>query len=148
MANRDNASGFRWYRTKGANAPIMDHCTLGGTVAVGDTLVISSGTCTIGLTTSTAVYGVAAQAGVSGDVIAFYPATPDQEFEAQCSGTFAASMIGGMYDIEGTTGIQEVNEDSTSYPLFQITGYNDNDTVGANTRVRGIFAHSSYTGID
>ena len=149
MANVDNPHGFKWIRSVGSPVPLMDKITLAGTVAAGDTLVNGgSGTCTIGLSNSGTIHGVAAEAGDSGDEILFYPAGPDNEFEAQCSGTFAATMIGTAVDIEGTTGIQEVNEDASTEKVFQITGYNDNDEVGANTRVRGFFVRATYNDLE
>lgn len=145
MANRDNPSGFKWIRSPGSSVPLVDTCVLAGTVAKGDALVNGgAGTHTIALSSSGTIHGVAAEAGVSGDTILFYPAGPQNEFEAQCSGTYAATIVGYAVDIEGTTGIQEVDEDATTEKVFQVTGYNDNDSVGANTRVRGFFVRASY----
>jgi hypothetical protein len=145
MANRDNPSGFKWIRSAAGNTPLVDVVTLAGTVAKGDALVNGgSGTYTIALSNSGTIHGVAAMAGVSGDEIDMYAAGPQNEFEAQCSSTFAATMNGYAVDIEGTTGIQEVNEDGTTEKVFQITGYNHNDSIGANTRVRGYFVRASY----
>jgi hypothetical protein len=149
MANVDNPNGFNWvYNQSGNPSPKVDTVTLAGTVAAGDTLVASSGTATIGLSNSGALLGVAAEAGVSGDVIKYYPATDDAVFVAQCSGTFAATMLFGAYDIEGTTGIQEVNEDSNTEKVVQIVGYDPSSEVGANTRVYVTFPRSQYTGLE
>lgn len=149
MANVDNPNGFKWIRTRSGGPPVVDYVTLGGTVAVGDTLVFSGGACTIGLADSGLIHGVAMEAGVSGEEIAFYPATVDNIFEAQCSGTYAkASHLGVAVDIEGTTGIQEVNEDATTEKVFLIQEINPNTEVGANSRVRGIFVRSSYNGLE
>lgn len=151
MANLDTPNGFRWVKTIGSNTPYVDWVTLAGTVAAGDTLVASSGTCTIGLSSSGTLHGVAAEPGVSGDEIMFYPATTSNIFEAQCSGTYAtASHLGVAVDIEGTTGIQEVNEDATTEKVFQILELKNDgvNAAGANARVLGFFVRSSYTGLE
>jgi len=142
MANIDDPRGFRFYKTLSGAPPTMDEVTLAGTVAQGDTLVDASGTATIGLSNSGQIFGVAAEAGVSGDVILFYPITTDVCFKAQCSGTYTkASHLYAAVDIEGTTGIQEVNEDATTEKVFQIQGLVEDGTnaVGANAVVWGQF---------
>jgi hypothetical protein len=152
MANVDNPKGFKWaYNITGAQNCPVDSCTLNGTVAAGDSLVIASGVCTIGLTTSALIHGVALQAGVTGDAILFVPALPDVVFEGQCSGTYAATSHEHVtVDIEGTTGIQEINEDSTSYPVANIVKLVpiQGNATGLNARVYFTFAASSYTGMD
>ena len=149
MANVDNPSGFVWVKTIGSNTPYVDWVTLGGTVSKGDALVFSGGACTIALSNSGLIHGVAAEDGVSAESIMFYPATTSNIFEAQCSGTYAtASHLAAVVDIEGTTGIQEVNENATTEKVFQILELSPASVVGANARVRGIFPRSSYTGLE
>jgi hypothetical protein len=150
MSNTNNPHGFVWVQnSSGATVPFQDTVTLAGTVAKGDALVMASGTATIALYDSGLILGVAAQAGDSGDVIQFYPAVPWNVFEAQCSGTYAVSSYKyTAVDIEGGTGEQMVDENANNEKVFQITGHNPNDSVGAYTRVRGIFVRSSYTGLE
>ena len=70
----------------------------------------------------------------AGDLIYVYN-DPNAVYQCQCSGTFAITMIGTDVDLEGTTGIFEVNENATTYKPVKIVGYNHSDSVGANTRV-------------
>jgi hypothetical protein len=133
----------------GSDTPYVDWVTLGGTVAAGDALVFASGECTIALSNSGQIHGVAAEAGVDGDEIMFYPAVPTNIFEAQCSGTYAtASHLGVAVDLEGTTGIQEVNEDSTTEKVVKIMELKSGSEVGANARVYVTFPRSSYTDLE
>lgn len=149
MANTDNPNGFKWVKTIGSNTPYVDYVTLGGTVTAGDALVFSAGACTIALSNSGLIHGVAAESGVSSDVIMFYPAIPQNVFEAQCSGTYsAASHLGAAVDLEGTTGIQEVNEDSANEDVCKIMELKPGSEEGANSRVYVTFPRSSYTELE
>lgn len=148
MANTDNPNGFKFVKSLYGEA-ILDSVVLAGTVAKGDALVFASGTATIALSSSGTIHGVAAEAGISGETILFYPALPGYVFEGQCSGTYAAaSHLHVDVDLEGTTGIQEVNEDATTEKVVHIIGYNSNSAIGANTRVQFTFPRSSYTGLE
>jgi hypothetical protein len=148
MANTDNPNGFKFVKSLYGEA-ILDTVTLAGTVAKGDALVFSAGTCTILLSNSSLVHGVAAEAGVSGDDILFYPALPGYVFEAQCSGTYVkATYLHTDVDIEGATGIQEINEDATTEKVAHIVGINSNSEVGAYSRLWVTFPRSSYTSLE
>lgn len=143
MANADKPNGFRLVKDIGGELRIWKGTLAASqTVAVGDALVKDriTGYLSIATSTSQEIEGFANEAVTTGsgatDDIEYIPALPWNEFEGQCSGTFAATMIGETCDIEGTTGIMEINENSKLYNVIRITGYNSNSAVGANTRVR------------
>jgi len=114
------------------------------TFAQGDLLDLnSSGQIELATASSGALIGVAAAASAAqadGTQVPVY-ADPDQLFEGQCSGTFAITLIGNAVDIEGTTGIMEINENAITKGVVQIIDYPRNgpdgnpQTVGANSRV-------------
>ena len=108
------------------------------TIAEGDPVKLDgSGQVTIAAVTDSSLLGFArtAVAGSSaGDLIYVY-SDPNTVFECQCSGSFAITMVGSSVDLEGTTGIFEVNENATVYKPVRIVGYNAADAVGANARV-------------
>lgn len=150
MANINNPNGFT-FNSMLSGQPTIKTGVLADsqTIAKGDALVISSGQLGIGLSNSPALYGVAAEAKVTDGAVAdilFYPATKDTLFEAQCSGTFAESMVGADVDIEGATGVMQVNENATTEQVFHIVDYirTDENAIGANTRVIGFFTRSQY----
>lgn len=64
---------------------------------------------------------------------------PEAIFSGQTSGVFAATMIGANCDVQGTTGIMEVDENANTKGLITIVGVvQDNghpDATGANTKV-------------
>lgn len=151
MANVDNPNGFRCYDAlTGEIALESGTLAVSQTITKGDALIISSGQLQIAVSTSGTIHGVAAESVTTGPgstaSILYYPIDHNNRFEGQCSGTFAESLIGSMVDIEGTTGIMEVNEDATTEQVFVIQGYVKDGTneIGANTRVFGDFVRSSY----
>jgi hypothetical protein len=146
MANRDNPSGFRWYGSLVGAPPTVRSIVLAGTVAQGDTLVQGTATATIGLSNSGNILGVACEDGVSGETINYYVATDWDLFEAQCEGTYSTSYLNQNVDIEGTTGIQEVNEDASTEGVFRILGLVEDgvNAAGANARVYGIFVRGLH----
>ena len=79
--------------------------------------------------------------------LCIYPALPGVVFEGQCSGTYAASIRYTSVDIEGTTGIMEVNENATTEQVIHVIGPVDGTTIGANSRVQFVIARSAFTGI-
>jgi hypothetical protein len=154
MANVDKIIGFRCIGTLSGATPRKFPMTLAGsqTVAVGDPLIATSigsaATVEIALYTSSLIHGVCGEAATATGEIQAWPADPDYLFEAQCSGTYAAaSHLFKCVDIEGTTGIMEVNEDSSTYAVFQILGLVDSDdnAAGENARVYGRFVRSSFS---
>jgi hypothetical protein len=149
MANTDNPNGFRWYGSLTGAPPTIRSIILAGTVAQGDTLVQGTATATIGLSNSGNILGVAMEAGESGDTIQYYVATDWDLFEAQCSGTYSTNYLNQNVDIEGTTGIQEVNEDSTTEGVFRILGLVEDgvNAAGANARVYGTFIRGLHAAL-
>ena len=150
-ANVDTPRGFQIVGADG-NA-IKDVCEVADnqTINPGDALIISSGKLAIALSNSGEIHGVAAARIVTTtatalDVIPFYPAVPQNRFRAQCSGTFTQAKVGTEVDIEGTTGIMEVNEDANTEKVFLVQNYTRSlqNSIGANTEVVGIFSKSSY----
>ena len=82
------------------------------------------------------VLGVAATpcaASTAGNVAVYD--SPDTEFVGQCSGDSVQTIVNTACDIEGTTGIMEVNEDATTEDVIWITGLLPQDEVGTNGRV-------------
>lgn len=150
MANNDNPNGFTCLDAI-SGEPTIKPGTLATsqTITKGDALIKSSGQLQIALSNSGLIEGVAAETKTTTTATAtllYYPADHNNRFEAQCSGTFAESLIGSVVDIEGGTGVMEVNENATTEQVFQIQGWVKDGTnvVGANTRVFGDFVRSSY----
>lgn len=157
MANYDNPNGFRWVKSLvgSANTPEIVTMKLAAsqTIAIGDALTVSSGFVAIATSSSGTILGVADSSCTSsaeGDPIMVIPATPWNVFEAQCSGTYSAAIRFTDVDIEGTTGIMEVNENTTTEKVFHVIGESGdyNNSIGANTRVLGIFKKSAYLGFE
>lgn len=147
MAYVDNPRGF-WVPGEmkgGANSGLYaNRLAASQTITMGDMLIISSGYIAIAVYTSVLLLGIAEESVTTGsgeyDYINFAPAFYDSVFAGQCSGTptqasmFTTSTSG--LDIEGTTGIMEVNEDASSYDVVQIIGLLDNKRgLGANAEV-------------
>ena len=157
MANRDNPKGFKWVRSLLGNdtSPIVKEAPVGAstTIAEGDTIILSSGLATIGLSNSAQIYGVAIEAVATGagetDTIKFIPALPWYVFRGQCNGTYAITVNGTNVDIEGATGVQEINEDATTEKVVCVLELSDlpNNAVGANAEVDFVFTRSQFLGI-
>jgi len=156
MANVDNPNGF-W----------LDYSMLGHaefetgniykadsalTITRGDAVIedgTTAGKVDIAASSSGALLGVSAETSVwsatqaaAGDTILFYPAVPWLVFNGQCSGTYALTKRYEEHDIEGTTGIMEVNEDAEK--VLYIIGEDPNSEIGDNTRVKFIILRSSF----
>jgi len=151
MANRNNPFGFKWVKSlTGNQTPELVPVTqaINQTIAKGDAVILSSAQAVIGLATSERILGIAAESVTTGGTatatLMIYPATPWNVFEAQCEGTYAASSRHNAVDIVGATGVMEVNEDAVVEKVFQIIGENPNDSIGANTRVWGVFVRSEF----
>jgi len=151
MANIDNPNGFKFIYSMLGHGELVegDRVASGGAIAKGDALIISATVpdVQIAVATSGLLHGVAAQDVATGTTqvpIWYYPALPWNVFEGQCSGTFATTIITTDVDIEGTTGIMEVNENATTEGVIQIIGYDPNSAVGANTRVYFFILRSSW----
>lgn len=150
MANTDNANGFRFAKALAGYLQVKTHTLESGqTVADGDALVLDriSGKMNIWSSTFDEIYGFAAEACDASSADAdckFIPALPWYVFEGQCSGTYDATMLGIECDIEGTTGIMEVNENAHKQRLIKVIDKEANSEVGANTRVLFVVIRSSY----
>lgn len=154
MANVDNPNGFRALQTVSGQKPMVlsGYTKVNVTLNPGDALIIdgSTGLLDIATAASTAVFGVCqskvtGEAGVS-KMINYIPASKDIIFEGQCSGTFAMTMVGTSVNIEGTTGVMEIDEDGSTTGVARIVGLSDapGNAVGNNARVKFIWAKSSF----
>lgn len=155
MANNDNPNGFRCIGLfSGGPVPEPMEFTLATsqTITKGDALIMNNNLVQIALSNSGAIHCVSAEtktttAGATATILA-WPADPNYLFEAQCSGTYAAaSHLYTLVDIEGATGEMEVNENANTEQVFQVLGHvqNDDNEIGANTRVWGRFMRSTFT---
>lgn len=153
MANTDIPNGF--LPTNKYDSPKMTtYSTTGGIKRRDMVYLTTAGTVAIATASTTAVLGVAAgtvPAGANGnttDDIQVWD-DPDQEFVGQTSGTGAGmadvhdtSTAANAFDIEGTTGIMEINEDSSAHDICMITGVGtdlatgDASADGANQRLK------------
>jgi len=139
MANYDSPDGF-----KPVSFPARTNVyECSATVTKGDALAIASGKVLPYVAAShSAVIGVAAESGVNGDEIQVFD-DPLTEFSAQCSGTFAATLIGTAVDIEGTTGAMEVDEAGGTNSICVILGHYPlpgADEIGLNSRVKVVLS--------
>ena len=149
MANTDNPNGFMCVKSDFGPIKIEEGLVATGqTITKGDALIISSGLIQIAVATSGAIYGVAAESVTSaaaGSNIKFIPALPWYVFEGQCSGSFAATHRGGTADIEGTTGIMEVNEDASVEDVLVMVREHPDATVGsASAQIYFRWIRSAY----
>ncbi len=167
MANPDIPNGFEPVRPINGAGPIV--ATLGylnasQTVAVGDVVIDTSGKLNIGLSSSGSTWGVVApQLGATAlgenvyttssadDPLYYYPAG-DYVFAGQCSGTYARTIVGPV-DIEGATGVMEINENASTEDVVIILGPilgnwrgRTNLAVGANSMVEFKFVKCQQAG--
>lgn len=138
-ANTDNPSGCLPSKYHGVEAPFAAYQAADAqTIVEGDPVKLDgAGQVVIGTASDSSLLGFARSAvtgSTAGDTIYVYN-DPDQVYRCQCSGTFAIAMIGTSVDLEGSTGIFEVNENAVVTKAVRIVGYDLNDIVGANTRV-------------
>jgi len=142
MANTDNPNGFVPIRSLAGVEPRMSRYTVnsGQVIALGDAVIFTGGYVQIALSNSGSLGGVAAGAAApaSGTGYIYVYDDPETIFEGQCSGTFAQDDVGKQCDIEGTTGIMEVNEDATTETVITILEMSkkSNNALGANARVQ------------
>jgi hypothetical protein len=150
MANIDNPNGFKLI-SSGTQGPQIVSRALAATqtIAKGDAVIDdTNGLVAIAVATSPLLLGVSVAGGTTASLtnLKFAPGVPWNVFEGQCSGTYTATMRFSAVDIEGTTGIMEVNENATTEDVIQIVGENpDQDTpVGLNSRVYFIILRSYW----
>jgi hypothetical protein len=149
MANTDKPNGFTWIKNLDGSGIQTIEVTIKSTVAIakGDALIVDAGTgnADIALSNSGAIFAVAnasVTAAATSRTIPVVLATPNAVFEAQCNGTYSAGVRFTAVDIEGTTGVMEVNENATTEQVFQVLGEDPNTEIGANSRVFGVFIRS------
>lgn len=154
MANTDNPHGFKVYQSKkyGSALP-LEYKTVDTniTLAEGDAVLIEAdGYLNIAATTN-AVYGFAAESvtGAAGTrpEIAVLPADPEIVFSAQTSGSAAQTDVGEKIPLEGTTGIQELNEDGSG-GAFLVVGLKPGSEWGTNAELLVRVAKSQWAGTD
>ncbi len=138
MANNNSPNGFQPYRNPNVGAVVLRRVELGGTVTAGDALVRSSGKGVI-YAGGALVIGVAAENGVSGDVIPYWPAGNGIEFQVQATTYTQATHDGGAYDVAGLTGVQYVDVADTTGECFRILYKHPDFATGAYARVVGVF---------
>jgi hypothetical protein len=156
MANTDNPNGFKVWKSGAGSSPKIKWMPANAsqTIEKGDAVILNTtGDLNIAVSDSGALYGVAA-----GDVTTtaadeqtkfpVYVFDGITEFIGQCSGTFAASLVGDFVDIEGATGVMEVNENAGTEKVLQIIGYHPSDEIGANTRAVFKCVLSQYQGTE
>ena len=157
MANTDNPNGFVALNASGGSVQpkIVAYKTAASqTIAAGDWVILNAdGDVNIALSNSAALLGVAVGAVTTTasdeqTEILVYVADKNTIFEGQCSGTYSAALRGDFVDIEGATGIMEVNEDAGSTKVIQLINENTSDEIGANTRVRVQVVLSQYLGTE
>lgn len=151
MANTNNPNGFRWVGnlTGHETQPsFLGVVTASQTIVKGDPLTISSGVWSIATGTSGTVDGIALEDATTGGVetanILICPTFPWCMFEAQCSGSYASTMVGAVVDIEGSTGAFLVNENATTEQVFQILKRTGDTIDGNYARVIGVFVRSAF----
>lgn len=153
MANIDKPAGFRVASMPGCFPVFTAKLKSNVSVSPGDALIMqSTGALDIATASSAAIFGVSqskitAIAATQQDCL-YVPALPTILFSGQCSGTFTPVNVGESVDIEGTTGIMEVNEDAQSVGCVRIVGLEGNvkNANGANARVLFVWNKSQFTG--
>ena len=150
MANTDNPHGFNVaYTLNGAPPCIKKYTVSSQTITKGDAVIHAAGLAAIALAASPALLGVATHSVASTDTeLLVAVGDTNTVFEGQCSGSSAVALQGTAVDIEGTTGIMEVNEDATTEKVIQIIGLHPNDAIGANGRVYFQIVRSTFNGLE
>ncbi len=159
MANSDKPNGFTLVKSVfGEHARMKFPVAASQTIAAGDAIILVAGLIQIGLATSGAILGVAAHPITTtasptraDDQMLVELALPGNIFEGQLSGSSVAATLGSECDIEGTTGIMELNEDASVEDVAQIvrlvSDVRDDLEQGLNDRVQFIWKRSQFSGI-
>lgn len=155
MANVDNPNGFRAIKSLTNSAiPLFTFYTTSNlTVNPGDAMtMLSTGVLDIATDASPAIFGVC-QSKLTGETgvqkkCLIVPASRDIVFEGQCSGSFTPANVGEAVDIEGGTGVMEINENAQSVGVAQIIGLGKglNNAAGTNARVLFTWKKSQWDG--
>lgn len=153
MANLDKPSGFRVAQNPGSFPVYTANTKSNLSLNPGDALImLSNGTLDIATAASTAIFGVCQSkitaVAATQQKCLYVPTLPTIVFSGQCSGTFTPVNVGEAVDIEGTTGIMEINEDAQSTGVVRLIGLEGgiNNANGANARVLFIWNKSQFTG--
>jgi len=143
MANLDSPCGFEPYNHEGdSSAPMHWYkhsssdaakITKGDAVRKdpGNAGYIKAASATVG--SLLGVAGAAAATASNADVPVYD--SPDTVFTGQCSGDSAQALVHKQCDIEGASGVMEVNEDATTETVITVTGVHPSDELGTNGRV-------------
>jgi hypothetical protein len=155
MANKDYPNGFKWVK----GPLIRNHYQVNTSQGIkkGDMVVLSSGKVSLAASNSGALLGVADAAKTTGgsvtaaDTIEVICGAEGTVFQGQCSGNSAVALIGTDVDIEGTTGIMEVDENATTEQVIRVVEIPDTtdlgvNALGANGRVNFIIKRSQFNG--
>ncbi len=159
MANPDKPNGFSLVKSVyGEHARMKFPVAASQVIAAGDAVILSSGLVQIALSNSGAILGVAHHPITTGgsptradDQLLVDLALPGNIFEGQVSGSTVATTLGSECDIEGATGVMELNEDASVEDVCQIvrllSDYRAELELGANDRVQFVFKRSQFSGI-
>jgi hypothetical protein len=151
MANSDRPVGFKPAYTLSGGPPAIVYMPVATTqtLAAGDAVTLASGQIAISTSSSGTITGVMAAPSVTATantLVPVYVANSDTVFEGQCSGNSAIALIGTAVDIEGATGVMEVNENATTEAVIRIVGLHPSDEVGTNGRVYFVVEKSTFNG--
>ena len=137
MANIDAAFSFRLYSAVGGpNWSLREMTTASNaTLAIGDPVSLASGLVTLTLTTQ-AIFGVAMEAvtGATGvrKTVLVRPAQDSDVYIVQTTGSVCSeAVLGGEFDLSGTSGLMEVNLAGTTAPPVRVIGFAPDQTVAA-----------------
>lgn len=156
MANVDNANGFYMVLDMAGHGEQLKDITpkADATLAAHDAIIKSSETATIALANSGAILGVWMGPAVASGTLAdgqskglYWPALPWYLFEGQCSSDTAeddSSHIFYACDIEGTTGVMELDLDDQTESVAYIVGRNPETEEGTHARMYFFFQRSEY----
>lgn len=153
MANPDRAHGFKYeYSLAGPAAiPFKVSIASNQTLAKGDAIARqTNGLIAIATSSSTAIWGVMAHAKTTAATATgtgyAYPALPTTVFSGQCSGDFEQTDIGESVDIEGTTGIMELNENASSTGVARIVAKKSGSAFGTWGEALFVWKASDFSG--
>jgi hypothetical protein len=157
MPNVDKPNGFRAVSMLGAGSgafPLFTGFTKSNlTLNAGDALImLSNGTLDIALAASTTILGVCqtkvTAVAATRQKITFIPAADNIVFSGQCSGTYTPVNAGESVDIEGATGVMEINENAQVTGVARIVGLEGGlkNELGDNARVLFTWTKSQWTG--
>jgi len=153
MANIDKPAGFRVASMPGSFPIFTGMMVSNVSVSPGDAIVVTTnGVLAVATASSAAILGVAQSKitaiAATQQSCMYVPALPTILFSGQCSGTYTPVAVGAAVDIEGTTGIMEINENAVAVGVARIVGLEGgiNNANGANARVLFVWNKSQFTG--